>query len=144
MTNNLKIIVILLLLIVGGAGFFAGTKYQQSQTQNAFRQGFNGQMPTRNRAGGANANGAATRGDIIDVSNASITIKLADGSSKIVLVSDKTTISTTSAGSKSDLKNGETVAVFGTTNSDGSLTAQNVQINPQDRGVRPSGQPNGQ
>lgn len=54
-----------------------------------------------------------------------------DGSSKIVLFSDFTTYNKTSEGSKSDLKVGEKIAVFGTDNSDGSVTAQSVQLNPQ-------------
>lgn len=34
------------------------------------------------------------------------------------------------SGSKSDLKTGDTVNVIGAQNSDGSVTAQDVQINP--------------
>jgi hypothetical protein len=65
----------------------------------------------------------------------SITVKLQDGSTKIVILSDTTSFSTSSTGSKSDLKTGDTVAAFGTPNSDGSVTAQNVQINPMFRGI---------
>lgn len=74
----------------------------------------------------------------------SITVKLQDGSSKIVLLTDTTSISKSTEGSKSDLKTGEKVAVFGTENSDGSVTAQNVQLNPILRGFMggtPSGSP---
>lgn len=61
-----------------------------------------------------------------------------DGSSKIVLFSDKTEINKAAEATKEDLKVGEKVAVFGTENSDGSVTAQNIQLNPQLRGL---GQP---
>jgi len=59
-----------------------------------------------------------------------ITVKLEDGSSKIILLSEKTSINKASEGSITDLTAGEKVAVFGTTNADGSVTAQNIQINP--------------
>lgn len=72
----------------------------------------------------------AVVGEIISQDSKSITVKLQDGSSKIVLLSDSATVSKTESGSKSDLKDGTTVAVFGTTNSDGSVTAQNIQLNP--------------
>ena len=53
-----------------------------------------------------------------------------DGSSKIILLSDKTTINKATAGSKEDLKTGVKIAAFGTENPDGSVSASNVQINP--------------
>jgi hypothetical protein len=56
-----------------------------------------------------------------------------DGSSKIVNISPSTTYSKTDTGSKSDLKTGIRVAAIGSPNSDGSVTAQNVQINPMFR-----------
>ncbi len=126
MKNSLPIFIVAL-IIVGAAAFFAGTKYQANQN----RAGGNSQF---RRVLGNGTNGAVERGQIIEVSDNSVTIKMADGSSKIILLSDKTTISQTTAGSKTDLKTGETVAVFGTSNSDGSITAQNVQLNPQFRG----------
>ena len=51
-----------------------------------------------------------------------------DGSSKIVNLTSQTTISKTTTGSATDLKSGETVTAIGTTNSDGSVTAQNVLV----------------
>jgi hypothetical protein len=59
-----------------------------------------------------------------------MTVKIADGSSKIVLLGASVTVSKTSDGSKDDLKTGAKVGVFGTDNSDGSVTAQNIQLNP--------------
>ena len=142
MKNSLPIFIIIAIIVAGGA-FFAGTKYQAGQRNNFALNGVNGQF--RRGLGGngtfGGANGNVARGDIIDVSDTGMTVKLPDGSSKIVILSDKTTISKAATGSRSDLKNGETVAIFGTSNSDDSLTAQNVQLNPQDRGPRPSGQP---
>lgn len=56
-------------------------------------------------------------------------------------MSDKTQINKTSAGAKSDLAKGAQVAVFGTENSDGSVSAQNIQLNPMQFGGR-GGTPN--
>ena len=47
----------------------------------------------------------------------------------IVLFTDKTVYSKSSEGSKTDLKSGDKVLVIGSDNSDGSITATNVQIN---------------
>jgi hypothetical protein len=55
---------------------------------------------------------------------------LPDGSTKIVLLSDTTTVNKATTGTLSDLTKGQQVAVFGQENSDGSVTAQTVQINP--------------
>jgi len=48
-------------------------------------------------------------------------------------MSDATQINQVASATKSDLKVGTTVVVFGQTNSDGSVTAQNIQINPLPR-----------
>lgn len=69
-------------------------------------------------------------GEIIEVNDKDITVKLSDNSSKIVHLSDSTILNKSSEGVKSDLKVGEKIAAFGTENSDGSVTAQNIQINP--------------
>ena len=125
---NQYIITFVLLVLVGGGGFFAGTKYQQSKTPAGFGQrGFTGQ---RNGGMTGNRTFRPVSGDIVASDDKSITVKLADGSSKIVLLSSKTTISKASAGTKADLTTGTKVAVFGTDNADGSVSASNVQINP--------------
>jgi hypothetical protein len=102
-------------------------KYQQSKQSNSFRQ-FAGQG---GRNLGTNRNGfRPVNGDIISSDTNSITVKLADGSSKIVILNDKTAINKASTATAADLKVGEKVVVFGQDNSDGSVTAQNIQLNP--------------
>ncbi|MCL4366320.1 DUF5666 domain-containing protein [Patescibacteria group bacterium] len=71
----------------------------------------------------------------------SITVKLSDGSSKIILLSAQTQLNKAEVAAKSDLAVGERVAVFGSVNSDGSVNAQNIQLNPQRRGSTPSASP---
>ncbi|KKU03386.1 MAG: hypothetical protein UX99_C0010G0007 [Candidatus Amesbacteria bacterium GW2011_GWB1_47_26] len=128
---KLIIIVVVLLILVGGGSFFAGTKYQQGR-RGQFAGQFSGQQGdhTNQFRQGSGFGLRPVNGEIISSDDKSITVKLQDGSSKIVLLSDTTTFSKSAEGAKSDLKVGERVAAFGTTNSDGSVTAQNVQINP--------------
>jgi hypothetical protein len=140
MKNNLAMIAIIVVL-VGAGSFFGGMKYQQSKTSNSsFRQFQNG-GGQGTRQGGQNASGrfegggVPVVGDIISTDDKSITVKLQDGSSKIVILPDNVTVSKTDQGSKADLKSGVRVGVFGTSNSDGSVTAQNVQLNPAFRGA---------
>lgn len=136
---------ILLIIVVGVGSFFGGVKYQESRRPNFARQlgapaGFRG--GNQDNAGGRN-NFRPVSGEIIASDDKSITVKLADGSSKIVLLSDKTTISKSDTAAKTDLKTGEKVAVFGTANSDGSVTAQSIQLNPIMRSASESGNPRG-
>lgn len=134
MKKNLMVTVILV-IAVGIGAFFGGMKYQQSKQPSFSRQFGNNQQGTRtgqvqgqlpgNRQGFRPVNG-----EIIGSDDKSITVKLTDGSSKIVLITSSTSINKAAQASKDDLKNGEKVAVFGQTNSDGSVTAQNIQLNP--------------
>lgn len=142
--KNHWIITILIAIIVAAGAFFGGMKYQQSQAATrSFANGMfirNGQggSGTNSRLGGRTGNfGGVTVGDVVSVDADSMTIKLQDGSSKIVNLSSSTTYNKTDTASKSDLKAGEHVAAIGTTNSDGSITAQNVQLNPMFRMNRP-------
>lgn len=141
------IIVVLIAIIAVGAGFFGGMQYQKSQkVQIAFGQGAR-QFGT-NGQGGQNQffrrsmrDGMGVTGEIISTDEKSVTVKMPDGSSKIVILSDSTEINKQASGSRSDLKTGERIAVFGSTNSDGSVTAQNIQLNPMMRIIGASGTP---
>lgn len=128
------IITIVLVVLVAVAAFFGGMKYQQSKSPFANRQTGNfqrnitGNGQLRNGNGGQNFRPVA--GEITAMDDKSITVKSQDGSSKIVILSQSTSINKTDTAAKTDLQVGSTVSVFGTANSDGSITAQNVQLNP--------------
>lgn len=136
--KNRYAIAVLALIVGLTIGAFAGMKYEQNQGANLRQGQFNGQRGNFQRSlgqsGGNMMGRGAVIGEIISLDDKSITVKLQDGSSKIVLLPSSVTVSKTDTGSKNDLKTGVNVAVFGTTNSDGSVTASNVQLNPMFRG----------
>lgn len=134
------IIAVVLIFLAAVGGFFGGMYFQKNKTNNrfgmytngnimgqGFRQGFRGGMMGQN-------GGSIVRGQILSVDNNNITVKLPDGSSKVVVLGNSTTFVQSTKASQGDIKQGDTVMVFGTTNSDGSITAQNVQLNPQQIG----------
>ncbi len=147
--NKLIVSVIAVAVIVGGGAFFGGMKYAESKSRggqfsrvdlsnlspeerqqrlqelgaNASRQFrvFNGQS-------GQRGGGGFVAGEILSKDDKSVTIKLPDGGSKIVFFSDSTEIAKFVNGTVSDLEVGKTVTANGTANSDGSITAQNIQL----------------
>ena len=139
-------IAIIAVFVVGVGMFYAGMKYNKSKltSQRMLRNGenqFQGQGQGGNRQGGGqrmggganNGNGDFSTGDIISKDDKSITIKTRDGGSKIIFFSDSTTIGKTIQGSASDLNVGQQVMVNGKSSSDGSLSAQNIQLRPSDQ-----------
>src|SRR5258708_54279 len=130
MKNNF-VITGIVVVVVAAVAFFAGTKYQQNQTSQTSQttQGA-GRGQGRNRNGGG---GGRVMGDILNADDKSITVKMPDGSTKLVLLSSTTAITTATAAAKTDLKVGTRVGVFGTDNPDGSTTAQTIQLNPMFR-----------
>ena len=145
MKNNI-IIMVLIALVFASGGFFGGMKYQQAQrSQLALAGQFSnwaGGTPGANRVG---MRGGQVLGTILSQDATSITVQLVDGSSKIVLISATTVINQAATATAADLKVGTKVSAFGTTNTDGSVSAQNIQINPIMRTAgNPSGIPGGQ
>jgi hypothetical protein len=137
MNKNQLIGVIVALVVVGGGAFYGGMSYAGSQTpakSNTFAAGAGG-FAGRTGARGA-AGGGFTAGTIVASSNGSISIQQQNGSStEIVLVGPSTQILKTVAGSASDLSVGTTVTITGTGNSDGSMTANSIQIRPAGMGL---------
>src|SRR5579872_5079508 len=133
MKNNNAIIIVVVAIVVAAIGFYAGMKYDQSKATTASQSlyGARGQAGGfRRGTGNVGANGTAVRGQVVASDANSITVKLSDGSSKIINISSSTSFVKSSKASESDIQNGNTVAAFGSSNSDGSITATNVQINP--------------
>ena len=148
--NKLIAIVIATAVVVGGGAFYGGMKYAQSKvpqgrlSQADFQnlQNFSPEeRQQRLQELGANAGGfrggqrggnagGFTTGEIISKDDKSVTVKLRDGGSKIVFLSDSTEITKSAAGTLSDLEVGKNISVNGTTNSDGSITAQLIQLRP--------------
>jgi hypothetical protein len=123
-------------VIVAGAAFYGGTLYAKSSSpaRGQFAAGTEAGQFARGGAGtraiGAGAGGGFTAGEIISKDASSVTIKMQDGSSKIVVLAPSTQITKSAEGSIDDLATGTNITVTGSANSDGSVTAQMVQIRP--------------
>jgi hypothetical protein len=150
--NKLIPIVIATAVVVGGGAFFGGMKYAESKSfqgrvsqidfqnlQNlspeerqqrlqelgANAGGFRGGAGIGQRGGGG-----FTAGEIIAKDDKSVIVKLQDGGSKIIFLSDSTEITKSAAGALIDLEIGKNISVNGAVNSDGSITAQMIQLRP--------------
>jgi Domain of unknown function (DUF5666) len=129
MKKNL-IITIVAVVVVGAAAFYGGMLYGKSSSGAA--------SPTAAAYRGANGafrgtTGVANRGamgQILSVDSQTITVSVAGGGSKLVLYSPDTKISKTVSGGASDLAVGTNIVATGTTNSDGSVSATDIQIRP--------------
>ncbi|HVZ75879.1 MAG TPA: hypothetical protein VG934_01245 [Candidatus Paceibacterota bacterium] len=152
--NKTIIGAIIAVIIVGGGAFYAGTVYGKSSGRGQFGGGnftlTNGvggaRTFTRGGTGAGGAAGGFTAGKVISNSGTSISIQEQNGSStEIVLVGPSTQILKSDAGTASDLTVGTEVTVTGSSNSDGSLTANSIQIRPAGMGeFSPRGTAQGQ
>ncbi len=145
--NKLIISIIVVAIVVGGGAFYGGIKYTESKNprrlsqvdfqslQNLSPEQRQQRLQELGMSGGGfrgrdrNGGGFAT-GEIISKDDKSITIKMRDGGSRIIFYSDTTEVGKFVNGSASDLEVGKNVSVNGTTNSDGSITAQSIQLRP--------------
>ena len=122
---------IVAVIIVGGVSFYAGSVYGKSQVPAASARGqFGGPGGIAGARTGARGAGGFTTGQILSKDATSMTVQMSDGSTKIVLFSTSTQVMKTATGSVNDLSTGTDVVVTGTSNSDGSVTAQSVQVRP--------------
>lgn len=142
--NNPKILLViaLVVLVAGAGGFFAGVQYQKTQRVSAGNlQALRGQFGQGNRAQISGmpfqGQGRPVSGEVIDRDEKSITVKLADGGSRIVFVGETAKVNKMTSGVKDDLVEGAQVFVTGTENSDGSVTAQSIELNPKNLPVMP-------
>ncbi|MES2014552.1 MAG: DUF5666 domain-containing protein [Patescibacteria group bacterium] len=132
MEKNKKIIALIVVLLLIGASFYGGMLYGKSKIRPAGFANVNGGQFIGGQRTGAGMRGISgfTVGEIIAKDATSVTVKMPDGSSKIVLVSDTTKVLKSTDGSLNDLAVGTSVSVTGTANSDKSVTATSIQIRP--------------
>lgn len=120
-------------VVVGAAGFYGGIRYQQTrppQPGSFSARAGRGQFPI---ASGSpqirfNASNRPLSGEILSLDEQSLTLKLEDGSSKIILLPDSVVINQTEVASKTDLTVGSTIIVFGNGDDSGTVTADSINL----------------
>ena len=137
MNKNL-ILIIILLIGVGVGGFFGGMKYGESQalknlTPEKMREVFQqrgGQFFAQNQGQRQRQRAGQNfvSGQVISKDEKSLTVKLPDGSTKIIFLSQSTQILKSAEGSIDDVQVGKEILVTGNQNADGSLTARTIQV----------------
>jgi hypothetical protein len=130
------IITALITAVVAGAiAFDAGMRvgWEQAGLKPIFGNA-TGAAGAQRQAGAAGAarriNGASTVGEILSVDDMGITVKLAAGGSRRILLPPKVTVSSCAEGDKTAVAVGKFVIVSGDVNTDNSVTARNIQIMP--------------
>jgi hypothetical protein len=125
MKKYLVHIVWLVIAIVAlGGGFFWGKASGVASRAAGFAGAYS--SSTRRTAAG----GGLVTGQIATLGSSSITLQLANGNSEVVFYSTSTSVSEPTTVLANTLKVGTTIMVGGTSNSDGSLTAQTIQVRP--------------
>jgi hypothetical protein len=146
MNKNSTIIWIIAIVALGAGAFYGGMKYTGSKSaggNNFGQNGLNFQSMTAEqrqqrmaqggaggqRMGGLNGAGMAS-GEILAKDDKSITVKMRDGSSKIIFFSPSTQIMKSTSGAPADLKVGENVIVSGKADQSNTITAESIQLRP--------------
>ena len=136
--NKKNIVSVIVCLAIAGVSFWGGMQYSSSKkVQNRLpvefnKDGFGQNMGSRTGQGmrtGQNG-GGFTSGEVLSIDATSMTVKLRDGGSKIVLLSPSSKIEKTVDGSISDVIVGKSVMITGVTNPDGSVSATSIQMRP--------------
>ncbi|MFM2330998.1 MAG: hypothetical protein RLZZ26_505 [Candidatus Parcubacteria bacterium] len=127
--NNRLIGSIVIALVVGfGAGYYLHPSNAPQTAANTPTRG-SGAYGGGRGAGGANGGGFLS-GTVAAEDATSITLNTRDGSSHVVLVTPSTSVSKSVAGALTDVSIGSNIMVSGTSNSDGSVSAANIQLRP--------------
>jgi hypothetical protein len=134
--NQIVIAVVVTAIVFGGGGYFfgkQGTKAQAPQTFTRGTQGGVGQNASgRTARPGGMAGGGMTSGEVLSKDGTSLTLKLRDGGSRIVIYAPSTNILRTASGTIEDISIGAQISVIGTQNPDGSMVATSLQVRPED------------
>lgn len=118
----------IIILAVALLSFWGGTNYNTSTSgnQNSFSR--NGAQTNTTGRKGFMQNGGFISGEIVNKDDKSITVKAQDGSSRFIFFSQITKIVKSTDATLADLEVGKEITANGTPNSDGSITAQSIQL----------------
>lgn len=135
-----KYIFVIVAVLVAAGAFYGGQMLGKSQVsaQGASRNLLSGgQNFQRGMGRNGGAGGGFISGQIIAKDSQSITVEFRNSSStssanstKIIFFSGSTPITKSVNGTADDLAVGVNVSIIGTANSDGSITAQSIQVRP--------------
>jgi hypothetical protein len=129
MKNNYVTIVVAIACAV--IFFFIGMAYGKGGTTTAATAGARGAFSSSTRGGfggRAGAGGGFVTGQIVSVSNGTIVVQMPNGNSANVFFSSSTQVIKPQVAPVSTLTPGTMVMIGGTTNTDGSVSAQTIQI----------------
>lgn len=129
------ILYVLVGIVIAAGGFCGGMFYQKSKMPGWFGNNANRPQGMGTPPAGANGQngfgaGGGTMGTVYSKDDKSITLKMSNGSTKTIYYSDSTEVTKDTDGSINDLVEGTSVDVSGTSNSDGSVTAKTIRIQP--------------
>jgi hypothetical protein len=146
--NKLIVVAVATAVIVGGAAFGGGYAVAKKSAPALAGRGMmarDGQAGGQQKAQRAASNMA--NGEVLTVEEGSLTIKLADGGSRIVLLGKDAVVSYCAEAELSTVQPGTSLLATGEANADGSLTARFIQagsVMQQFRMGRPEGAVPGQ
>lgn len=133
---TVHIIWLVIALVALGGGFYWG-KASTTASRGSFAGAGTLGSSTRRFAGAGGAGtagGGIAVGTVTAIDSSSITLQLANGNSEVVFYASSTPVSEPTTVPVSALKVGTNVMVAGTSNSDGSVTAQTIQVRPAGAG----------
>jgi len=140
--NKVLVSIFITATIVGAGAFYGGMKYANGKNLRAgqnFRNISSEERQQRSQESGGNGNfrnrtgrqqGGFVAGEIINKDDKSIIVKIRDGGSKIIFYSNTSEVGKFVNGAFSDLEVGKNVSISGVSNSDGSITAESIQLIP--------------
>ncbi len=136
MTNqNIMVACAITAVVAGGLGYVGGSRMTRAGRLDGFgeRSGrsimINRDQNKQGNGGGMMGRGAI-QGEVTSKDDKTLTVKLSDGSSKIIILSDTTVYRASSESSLDKVEVGTSVAAFGTASSDGTTVATSIEINP--------------